>query len=85
MFQAYREFYFRIFKENHTYQGPGNYGGGTIANIMHAPDGSDVKDKDDDTFTVNKGHITASEDATQSLSDIRQYASDCGTLICGFS
>ena len=72
-----------FFKEHHIYKGSNNYGGGAIASIMHAPDGSDVKNKADDTETGNKGHSTISEDATQSFSDIIQCALDCGTLIFG--
>ena len=79
-----RNFISVFFKEHHIDQGSSNYGGGAIAAIMHALDGSDVKNKYDDTVTGNKGHSTTSEDATQSLSDIRHCVSDCGTLICGF-
>ena len=79
-----RNFISVFFKEYHIYQGSSNYGGGYIADIIHVPDFSDVKNKTDDKVTGNKGHSTASEYATQSLSDIRQCVSDCGTLICGF-
>ena len=51
---------------------------------MYAMDVSDIKNKADDTVTWNKCHINVSEDATQSLSEIRHCASDCGIRICGF-
>ena len=61
-------------KELHIDQGSNNCGGGYISAIMHMPYGIDVKNKADDTVTVNKGHSTASEDSTQLLSEIRQCA-----------
>ena len=75
---------FVYFKEYHIYQVSRKSGGGAILAIMHALDGSDGKNKADDTVTGNKGHSTASYDTTHSLYDIRQCASDCGNLICGF-
>ena len=71
-------------KEHHIDQESRNYGGGAISAIMHAPEGSDNKNKADDTVTVNKGHRAALEDNTQLLYDIIQCALYCGTLICGF-
>ena len=65
MVKAYEECSFHIFKEQHIDKACSNYGGGDIAVIMHAPDGSDVKNKADDTVTGNKGHRTTSEEATQ--------------------
>ena len=73
-----------FFKEHHIDQGSRNYGGGGISDLMHTLDDSDFKNKADDTVTVNKGHITAPEDSTQSLSKIRQCVLDFGTLICAF-
>ena len=70
-----------FFKKHHIYQVSINYGGGAIAAIIHASDGSDVKNKSNDTVTGNTGHSTASEDATQSLSNIRQCASGFCALI----
>ena len=60
------------------------YGGGYISAIIHAPDGSYVKNKADDTVTGNKGRSKTSEDTTQLLYEIIQCSSNCGTLICGF-
>ena len=65
-----RNFISVFFKKHHIDKGSVNYGGGDIYGIMHAPYGSVVKNKSDDTVTVNKGHSTASEDDTQSLSTI---------------
>ena len=73
-----------FFKEHHIYQGSINHGGGDIDAIMYAMDVSDIKNKADDTVTWNKCHINVSEDATQSLSEIRHCALDCGIRICGF-
>ena len=73
-----------FFKEHHIDKGSSNYGGGAIYTIINVPVGGDIKYKADDKFTVNKSHSTTSEDATQLLSEIRHFTSDCGTLICGF-
>ena len=53
-----RKFLSVFFKEHHIYHGSINYGDGNIAAIMHAPYGSDVKNKAGDTVKQNKRIIT---------------------------